>query len=235
MPSHDRIDDPRRALLIRALALGCFATSALPASLAAQVLGRRPGPLPPGRSIWSLDGPVQVNGVAADETTRIRATDLVETGERGRIVFAVGQDAFLLRENSQLQLGGEDNIVVDTLRLITGKLLSAFGRSRHRLSTSTATIGIRGTGVYAEAEPDLSYICTCYGVTEVASTASPDARETITATHHAARYVTADGLRPGPFINHTDEELELIEALVGRTPDFLLGDDAYGAPRRQDY
>ena len=52
-------------------------------------------------------------------------------------------------------------------------------------------------------------------------------------------YIVADGgpgknIRNAPFINHTDQELTLIEALVGRTPPFLFPNDVYNAPRR-DY
>ena len=39
-----------------------------------------------------------------------------------------------------------------------------------RLTTQTATIGIRGTGVYVEAEPSQTYFCTCYGIADVAAT-----------------------------------------------------------------
>lgn len=35
-----------------------------------------------------------------------------------------------------------------------------------------------------------------------------------------------------PFINHTDQELALIEALVGRTTPFVFPNDAYRTPRR---
>ena len=54
------------------------------------------------------------------------------------------------------------------------------------------------------------------------SNASPDAKETITATQHDRPvYITNDaskgqGIVNGPFINHTDLELALIETLVGR-------------------
>jgi hypothetical protein len=40
-------------------------------------------------------------------------------------------------------------------------------------------------------------------------------------------------IRPAPFINHTDQELMLIEALVGRTPPFVFAGDEYSAPRRE--
>lgn len=50
--------------------------------------------------------------------------------------------------------------------------------------------------------------------------------ETIRSLHHdAPRYILADGnagklITPAPMKNHDDEELMLVEALVGRTPPF---------------
>ena len=152
----------------------------------------------------------------------------------------VGTDAFILRANSRLQLEGGDGVVVETLRIVTGRLLSVFGRRGHTMRTSTATIGIRGTGVYIESEPERSYICTCYGMTELAAADDPNATETIDSRHHdAPRYVlagTASGtlIQAAPFINHTDEELLLIETLVGREPPFAV-DPGYDRPRPRVY
>jgi hypothetical protein len=59
--------------------------------------------------------------------------------------------------------------------------------------------------------------------------------ETVTSTHHNARYILASGeqlIRKAPFKNHTDLELTLIEALVGRVPPFSLFDDSYGNTHR---
>ena len=39
-------------------------------------------------------------------------------------------------------------------------------------------------------------------------------------------------IRPAPFINHTDQELMLVETLVGRTPPFVFPKDDYQGPRR---
>ena len=51
------------------------------------------------------------------------------------------------------------NVVTNALRLLTGKMLAVFGPNNpQRIATATATIGIRGTGVYAEADPDT---CDC--------------------------------------------------------------------------
>ena len=229
-------DEQRRRLLVALLACGAFSRYAV----AAPLLGLRPGLLPDSKSIYLLEGSVQVNGTAATKETHIPAGALVETGERSKVIFRVDKDAFILRAESRLQLEGDDSVVVETLRLVTGRLLSVFGRRRHTMHTSTATIGIRGTGVYVESEPDRSYVCTCYGVTEIASSGDPNASETIDSKHHdAPRYVMAAGaddtlIKPAPFINHTDEELLLIETLVGREPPFAV-DPSYDRPRPRVY
>ena len=107
-----------------------------------------------------------------------------------------------------------------------------------QVRTTTGTIGIRGTGFYVEAQPDQTYFCTCYGVSEVASVREPEKTESIIAQRHDRPvYILADGtsgglIRNAPFINHTDQELALIEALVGREPPFVFPKDSYTAPRR---
>ena len=225
MANADHHDDTRRALLIRMLAAGLL--SATPGVFAGQV----PRQMPAGRSIYSLQGTLTINGKDATPDSLIRPNDLLKTGPQSQAIFVVGHDAFTLRENSELQLSG-DNLLVGGLRLVTGALLSVFGKSPHKIQTATATIGIRGTGVYAESDPELSYICTCYGITEIASFSGETT--TVESRHHdAAKYVTAKGeILPARFINHTDEELMLIETLVGRTPPFALFDDSYGGPKR---
>jgi hypothetical protein len=223
-------DETRRRFLLQALAAGLFAVA--PRSHA-EVLGKVPRPLPPGKSIYSLNGTLRVNGVVANEDTVISANDQLHTESNSQAIFAVGHDAFILRENSELTLNS-DGALVGGMRLVSGALLSVFGKSRHHIETPTATIGIRGTGVYVEAAADVSYICTCYGVTEIGSSNAPENKETITSKHHNdPRYITAAGeIQKAPFINHTDAELMLIETLVGRVPPFALVDDSYGGPKR---
>ena len=107
-----------------------------------------------------------------------------------------------------------------------------------RVSSATATIGIRGTGFYIEADPDQTYFCTCYGATEVEANNDPQSRETITASRHDRPvYIVKDGgagnnIRDAPFVNHTDQELALIETLVGRKTPFVFSKDIYTGPRR---
>ena len=80
-----------------------------------------------------------------------------------------------------------------------------------------------------------------FGLTEVTANDDPDSRETVTATHHnKPLYILAgaknrgSSIRAAPFINHTDQELALIETLVGRVlpPSFVFPDSRYGPPGR---
>jgi hypothetical protein len=109
-----------------------------------------------------------------------------------------------------------------------------------RVNTGTATIGIRGTGFYVESDPELTYFCTCYGTTDVTASADPESKTTVVSYHHdRPLYILKDqergnNIHNAPFVNHTDQELTLIEALVGRTTPFVFPNDAYNSPRR-DY
>jgi hypothetical protein len=237
-------DDPRRRLLIQALALGLFSLG-LPGgrALAADIFGRRPSKLPAGQSVYRISGTASVNGQPATLQTRIGATDTVETGKGGEIVFAVGESAFILRESSRVALESKqkESALITGLRLLTGKLLSVFPKGRPlQAATVTSTIGIRGTGFYMETDPEQTYFCTCYGVTDVAASNDPQSKTTVIAYQHdrplyiLAKAPPGESIRPAPFVNHTDQELQLIEALVGRVPPFVYPKEDYRAPRR-DY
>ncbi|MBL6750624.1 MAG: FecR domain-containing protein [Nevskia sp.] len=238
-------EDPRREFLIAALKLGLFAGGLgwrRPAL--ADFFGQVPSKLPQGRSIFDLRGDVRVNGEPARKETVVAAGDRVTVGKGGHAVFAVGDSAFIVREDSDLQMSGS-KLLVRGLRLLTGALLSVVGRrddsSGLGVTTQTATIGIRGTGFYTEADAARTYFCTCYGVTNVAAGSSPGSNETIVSRHHdAPRYILAapesgQYIVPAPFLNHTDLELMILEALVGRTVPFGIATKAYDGPQRDDY
>ena len=236
------LDDPRRRTLVKLLTASALSTWNV-SQVLAQVLGEKPEKLPPDRSIYRINGQVSVNGTPANLKTRIGATDTIETGRKSEIVFVNGSSAFILRESSKMQLGAqqESNAAVNLLRLVTGKVLAVFGSGTpHRFTTATATIGIRGTGVYAETDPEQTYFCTCYGVTDINANADPNAKKTVTSKHHdqplyiLAKAPAGKNIRPAPFINHTDQELMLIETIVGRTPPYVFPSEDYGGPRK-DY
>jgi len=214
------IDSRRRLALLAMLAAGAGLGGAVRLALAQSRQGVR-----------GLRGDVTINGKPAKEGDEIRPGDTVETARRASAVFVVGQDAFLLRDSSRVQIPGGE-IAADVLRLLTGKLLGVFGSGREkRLATATATIGIRGTGAYLEAQARRTYFCLCYGTAEVAATGS-DARASYTTTHHESlRYIYGDGrkdaLVPANVENHTDAELIMLEALVGRTPPSSVMDSPF--------
>jgi len=187
--------------------------------------------MPTGRSIYELDGDVRVNGLPATLQTLIRLGDKVETGEESYVIFAVNKDAFILRSSGMMTF--PEPVTSPTIKptafsLDRGKALSVLASRNTRIATPNAVVGIRGTGVYLETTPELSYVCTCYGVADLATFDDPGINETIESEHHdAPRYILADTnvknrIQPAPFINHDDQELLLIETLVGRSPPYSV-------------
>ena len=242
--NEDDFVEARRELLVKALSMGFFAGGmGWNLEAMAQLFGRVPRKLPEGRSIFELRGKVLVNGVQATRETKILPTDKVETSQGAMLIAAIGGTAFIMRERTSMELDGKEALVRG-MRLLSGKLLTVFGKRKQgehaQMRTAVATIGIRGTGVYAEADPDKTYLCTCYGNTEITSAQDPTQTENIIATHHdAPKYVLAEpdnGKRiiPAPFLNHTDLELMTIEAIVGREVPFALTGNEYEGPQR-DY
>jgi hypothetical protein len=144
------------------------------------------------------------------------AGERISTGPDGQLLIVVGRDAMLVRRNSSI------NVLANGFRLVTGAVLTVFGKGRSRqLRTATATIGIRGTAVYLEAERGRTYVCTCYGEALLESTADPGARETVrTSRHDQPRYVMAKSapqmLMQAPVANHSDAELRTLEGLLPR-------------------
>ena len=238
----NNLDDPRRRLLVKLLAMGGFSAAPLAQALA-DLLGEKPGKLPPDRSIYRLSGQVTVGGQPATIKTKINPTDTIETGKNSEIVFVNADTAYILRESSRMNLArqNEGNLLTNVLRLLTGKVLAVFPPSKpQRLYSATATIGIRGTGVYMESDPEQTYFCTCYGVTDVSANNDKQSKKTVTSRHHddplyiLAKATQGKSIRSAPFINHTDQELMLIETLVGRQPPFVFPSEDYGGPRK-DY
>ncbi len=241
----DTIEDPRRRVLVEALAAGLF-SAGFPVgnALAQGVFGSRPRKLPPGQSIYRIVGTASVNGTPATLQTPVRPGDTVETGKDSELIFVIDGHSMLLRSESRLLIETEKkqaaSPLISGLRMLTGKILSVSRGTQFRVTTATATIGIRGTGWYGESDPELTYFCTCYGAVDVTSINDPDSKETVVAKHHdRPLYITGKSargrnIRNAPFINHTDQELMLIETLVGRSPPFIFPRGDYTGPRR-DY
>jgi len=205
--------DERRRTLLRIVALGSAA------AVVSRALAK--GDMPPG--VNQLRGTASVNGNAARVGTPVVLGDRIATGRDSQAVVVVGADAFLLRSQTTIEVKGRDGILSDML-VASGQVLSVFAKKPVAIKAATASIGIRGTGAYLEVEPASVYFCLCYGDALVEGPGM--AEQAVKTTHHESPLLlTQDGgilrAEPGPFRNHTDAELIMLEALVGREPPFM--------------
>ena len=107
------IENPRRTFLVKALSLGLIAGTGMTYPWqAANALGRIPNRLPDGRSIYRLEGEVTVDGKQANLNTPIGPNSVIKTGSNSLAIFVVADGAFILRSNSQLEMGSEDGLLV---------------------------------------------------------------------------------------------------------------------------
>jgi hypothetical protein len=174
-------------------------------------------------NIVDLQGDALVNGQRLRRESVIQTGDRIETGPGSNLVFVVGSTSFQVRQNSRLTVErGSTLNAVSVLRLLTGAVVSVWGRGNSRqIVTPTLTAGIRGTGVYTEVFPEQgfrSYFCNCYGTVEVS--AGPD-RSLSRAEYHQSFWGEAQPkngrlLTPAKAINHTDEEVEALAQLVNQ-------------------
>jgi hypothetical protein len=175
------------------------------------------------KGVYRVRGDARINGAPAREGMDVKPGDAVTTAAGAQIVFVINRDAFLLRANSRVEVGSG---AADVFRLVTGALLSVYQPGKPKtLHAQTATIGIRGTGIYVEGAADRTYACTCYGEAELVPLEDPSARETVRTRHHdQPRYIMAKGapqmIMPAPVLNHSDAELVMLESLVGRNVPF---------------
>lgn len=178
-----------------------------------------------------IRGEVRVNGLPAEIGMSLTPGDVVTTGPDSQAVFVIHTSVYLVRDNSRLKLDaaasepGKEKIV-DLLRIVTGKLMAVSWNRKKLIVTPTAILGIRGTGIYIEAETGQTYVCTCYGTVDIEAKSDPDVRETVRTSHHdAPRFVYDFENEPliveAPVFNHTDMELIHLEAFVGREPPFI--------------
>jgi len=164
------------------------------------------------------NGDVLVNSKPLTSSTKINLDDTIETKNGANIRFNIGADAFMAKENSRFKI--EKSGSAKTLDVITGGVLAVFKGKNHKVKTPNLTAGMRGTGIYTEVRDGKSYFCTCYGATDV-SHAHSYAHKNLEATHHNMIWVTDKMITNAKdMLGHTDEELRILESMVGRVPDF---------------
>jgi hypothetical protein len=219
---NDRISRARRRFVARLAAAGSLGAGGL-SGFMSRALAK--GDLPAIPGVNQLKGTATVNGRPAVVGTPVTSRDRVATGPGSLAVVVMKDDAFLVRENTTLEFA-ESRGVLSRLLIESGSVLSVFGRKPLVIKAKSATIGIRGTGAYLEVAPDKVYFCLCYGEADLDGPGM-SAPKRIRTTHHETPLVITDAggamaAVPGPVMNHTDDELILLESLVGREPPFGL-------------
>ncbi len=215
-----------RRRTLKALAAAGLLGPAGISGLIRDALAKGEVPIRPGLN--RVRGEVLVNHRLAAEGQLIRPGDTIVTGRNSEAIYVIGQDAYMQRELSTVSFGAD--AVQNLMRVVSGKILSVFGKGAKTVQTSTATIGIRGTGCYIEEEGTAAkartYFCLCYGSVELTPNAAPHEAERYSTTHHDRPMYVHNDMKmpkmmvPAEVINHTDEELTLLEGLVGRTTPF---------------
>ena len=173
-------------------------------------------------NVVERQGDALVNGLPLMADQSIQSGDQIATGPRSTLIFTVGNSAFHVRQNSNIVVErGSSLNVVSLLRLVTGAVVSVWGKGHDRqILTPTLTAGIRGTGVYTEVfdkQDGRTYFCDCYGTVDLASGKD---RDTSVAEYHQSFWGEANAderasLIPARAINHTDEEVEYLARLIG--------------------
>ena len=214
---------PRRRLLKALAAAGLLGPAGI-SGLIRDALAKGDAPIQPG--LHKVRGEVIVNHKVATEGQLIKPGDTIVTGRNSEAIYVIGQDAFMQRELTTVSFGSE--AVKNLMRVVSGKILSVFGKGAKTIHVSTATIGIRGTGCYIEEENHgdkaRTYFCLCYGDVELTPSAAPQEAERYSTVHHDKPMYIHNDMKmpkmmvPASVINHTDDELTLLEALVGRRP-----------------
>ena len=179
------------------------------------------GDLPPG--LHRVDGSATVNGKDARSGSAVNLGDRIATGAGSTAVVVMKGDAFLMRGNTTIEIRGSSGLLSDML-IAGGRVLTVWSKKNVSVKAAHATIGIRGTGAYFEVDPREVYFCLCYGEAVIAGPNMPD--KTVVTRHHEQPLLLVEGrgtlrAEPGPVRNHTDEELVMLEKLVGREPPFM--------------
>lgn len=162
---------------------------------------------------------------------------LVQTGS-AEAALRLGKCAFLFSPYSKVKFNVRQGFAVKAANLISGAMHSVFDpkeKAERTVSTSHATIGIRGTAHYVELEADYdrTYSCCCYGHIRIRTDKDTETQRT---NYHDARIVNASGeVQGSPYtvpLNHYDDSLVFLENSVDRKPRWSLpnGEMQFFAP-----
>lgn len=154
----------------------------------------------------------------------------VQTADE-RAILRLGKSAFLISPNTDISFEVDKaDMHVRAAQLMKGAVHSVFDPAQpqeRNVITNFATIAIRGTAHYCEIEAahKRTYSCCCYGHVHVQA-ANGNAALTQKTTYHEARVITENGaIDAAPYqvpLNHYDNSLVRLEAVLARTPGWIL-------------
>lgn len=165
------------------------------------------------------------NPSANYELTRYKDGSLEVASKKEELRFRIGKNAFLLRQNSKINIK-TSGLLVKSMKLISGGAMGVFAPGEKTIEARTFTAGIRGTGIYLEEKNDNAiYCCLCYGVGDFVDKDKNPLMQ-LDSTHHDKPVVIESGSTVGARMfddkthNHDDDELRVLEAMCGREPPF---------------
>jgi hypothetical protein len=165
-------------------------------------------------------GEVTVNGNPAQVGDVVNRGDQVVTGKDAHAVYVVADSAFMQRSNANVSFTASGT--ASFMRVVTGALLSVFGSGRKEITFPTATAGIRGTGCYVDTSERRTYFCLCYGGVELRPQNGEPLR--YSSRHHSNPLWIENGMtQRARVLDHTDAEIIMLEALLGRGSPFPAG------------
>ena len=170
--------------------------------------------------IHELEGKVWVNGKLANLETEIHFGDQVMTGGLSHVVIKLDGSVYRIANSSKLTLPeGKENV---SLNFLYGAFLAVFRHDVHKtIHTRAAILGVRGTGLYLSDRGNETHLCACYGDIDFFDASNPENKRHIHAEYH---HLASLDHKTGKFktnlrmTGHTDEDLFVLEELVGRTP-----------------
>ena len=218
---------PTRRSLIRALLIAGGLTPAMMYLLGTANANSKV-PVIPG--FQEINGDVRLNGKRAKIHQPVSPGDVVTTGANASTIIIIGEHAYMMRENAEIEFYAEDfeqspdGAVSGIIKIISGAVLSVFGKTNTTITTPLASIGIRGTACYVDAMVDRTYACVCYGTGELGGSDGKHLETVVTTRHDAPRFIYPSEkqtrIEKAKVIDHSDDELRLLEKLVNRRPLF---------------
>ena len=156
---------------------------------------------------------------------RCKPATEIQTGPGSRLVFVIGDAAFHVRQNSRLSVErGATLNAVSLLRLLTGAVVSVFGRGSNRTISHAHADRRHPRHRRVHRRSWTTRVAAPISATATARwTWSPAPTAAFSqASYHqsvlgrAGRPRNGRFIRPANAINHTDEELEFLARLVGQ-------------------